>query len=59
MMTANEYWKFARECTRWAYQTEDAEHRKAFLDMAKVWTQLALTVAKPVAADDSERRLAS
>jgi ferric-dicitrate binding protein FerR (iron transport regulator) len=58
MTTGNGYWTFARECTRWAQETENPEHRRAFFDMAKVWTQLALNDATPTKVDNPERRLA-
>jgi hypothetical protein len=41
-MAADEYLSFARECRRWALETKDKEVREAFLEMAKVWTQLGL-----------------
>ena len=40
MMGADEYRFYAQECLRWADQTDNDEHRHAFLEMAKVWTQL-------------------
>ena len=42
MPTSNEYQSYAQECVRWADQTDDEADRQAFLEMAKVWTQLAL-----------------
>lgn len=42
MTDANNYHWFARECLRCAAQTDNEEHRQAFLEMAKVWTQLAM-----------------
>lgn len=42
MTDANNYQLFARECLSWAAQTNNEEHRQAFLEMAKVWTQLAV-----------------
>jgi hypothetical protein len=42
MPTSNEYQSYAQECVRWADQTDDEADRRAFLEMAKVWTQLAL-----------------
>jgi len=39
---SDEYQHYARECLRWAAETDDEEHRQAFLQMAKVWTQLAM-----------------
>ena len=40
-MVADEYLSFARECRRWALETKDEEVREAFLEMARVWTQLS------------------
>jgi hypothetical protein len=42
MPTSNEYRSFAEQCLHWADETESEEHRLAFLEMAKLWTQLAL-----------------
>jgi hypothetical protein len=42
MTDANDYQSFALECLRWAAETDNEEHRQAFLEMAKVWTQLAV-----------------
>ena len=42
MPTSREYQFFAQECVRWADQADDEADRQAFLEMAKVWTQLAL-----------------
>ena len=41
-MPADEYLSYARECRRWALETRDEAAREAFLEMAKVWTQLGL-----------------
>jgi hypothetical protein len=41
-MPADEYLSYARECRRWALETSDEAAREAFLEMAKVWTQLGL-----------------
>jgi hypothetical protein len=41
-MSADEYLTYARECRRWAIETRDESAREAFLEMAKVWTQLGL-----------------
>jgi hypothetical protein len=42
MPTADEYRSYANQCLCWADKTDNEEHRDAFLDMAKVWTQLAI-----------------
>jgi hypothetical protein len=41
MATADEYRQFAEECLRWARDAKPDEERKAFLDMARAWTQAA------------------
>ena len=41
-MPADECLTFARECRRWASEIKDKDVREAFLEMAKVWTQLGL-----------------
>ena len=41
MPTSSEYRSFAEQCLRWADETDSEEHRLAFLEMAKLWTQLA------------------
>jgi hypothetical protein len=38
---ANGYRKYAEECLRWACDAGSDEERKAFLDMARTWTQAA------------------
>jgi hypothetical protein len=44
MTTSREYRQFARECTKWADETDTNEARKAFLDLARDWSFAALTV---------------
>jgi hypothetical protein len=41
MTTSTEYKSYAEECLRWAEETDNDEHRQAFLDMAVVWMKLA------------------
>jgi hypothetical protein len=58
--TAALCWANARECRRWAEQTNSEAERKAFLEMAKTWTQLALQeqgLSSP--ANDASRHLAA
>jgi hypothetical protein len=45
MLTIEECWTFARECSRWAVKAKSEDDRSAMLDMAKIWTQLALQEA--------------
>jgi hypothetical protein len=42
MATVNEFRQFADECLRWAADAQTEEQRKAFLGMARAWTQAAL-----------------
>jgi hypothetical protein len=42
MLTAREYRQFARECTKWAVETDRDEDRKSFLALAKDWTFAAM-----------------
>jgi hypothetical protein len=39
--TADEYQRFAEECMTWARGAKSDAERKAFLDMARAWTQAA------------------
>jgi hypothetical protein len=43
MTTSREYRQFARECTKWADETDTNEARMAFLDLACDWTFAALS----------------
>jgi hypothetical protein len=38
---ADTYRQFAEECLLWAEETDNEEHRQAFLDMAVAWIKLA------------------
>ena len=39
---SDEYQSYAQACRRWADGTDNAEHRQAFLELAKLFAQLAL-----------------
>ena len=41
MTTEDEYRQFAEECMQWARAAESDAERKAFLDMARAWTDAA------------------
>jgi hypothetical protein len=56
-MAADEYLSFARECRRWALETKDKEVREAFLEMAKVWTQLGAPLQEPSTLVEEPPRL--
>ena len=36
-----DYRFYSKQCLRWAEETDNEEHRQAFLDMAVVWMKLA------------------
>ena len=44
---------FARECAKWADETDTNETRKAFLDLARDWSFAALTVEQEEIAGPS------
>jgi hypothetical protein len=50
MITSREYRQFARECAKWAVETDTTDARKSFLALAKDWTFAAL------AADQVEKQ---
>jgi hypothetical protein len=39
--SADDCWKLAGECGRWAEEAQETDTRLAFRQMAKVWAQLA------------------
>jgi hypothetical protein len=39
MTSADEYQRYAAECLEWARKAKTEAERKAFLDMARAWTQ--------------------
>jgi len=44
MGSSREYWQYARECARWAKETQNnKEDHDLFVDMAKAWAHLAMT----------------
>ena len=53
---AEKYWEYSRECTEQALEAEVPELRNQLLDLARMWTQAALSVelnAKRSAAKSS------
>jgi hypothetical protein len=40
---ADECWKLAGDCGRWAAESSDGATRSAFRQMSKVWAQLAFS----------------
>ena len=44
MTAPDEYQRYATECISWAHKAKTDAERKAFLDMARAWTQAAAKV---------------
>jgi hypothetical protein len=44
MATSDEYRKFAEDCLRSAHAAKNNEERRAFLDMARIWTEATAKV---------------
>ena len=42
MGSSREYWLYAKECAKWAAETNNEEDQDLFIDMAKAWTNIAL-----------------
>jgi hypothetical protein len=53
MATEDEYRQFAEECMQWARAAESDAERKAFLDMARSWTQAASALTNGVGVRDA------
>ena len=47
MTTTAEFRQFAEECLRFAEQANTERERKAFLDMARTWTQAGVGQGGP------------
>jgi hypothetical protein len=58
VMAANpqEFCEFARECLRWANETQSERHRQELLEMSKTWFQAALELEQFQATLELERR---
>jgi hypothetical protein len=54
-MAANpqEFREFARECLRWANETQSERHRQQLLEMSKTWFQAALELERWDLRDDT------
>jgi hypothetical protein len=50
MTSATEFRRFAEECLRSAEEAKTEPERKAFLDMARAWTQAAVGQGEDAAA---------
>jgi hypothetical protein len=54
MSIPEDYQTYAQECLAWAREAKDDAERKAFLDMARAWTQAAAKVNSGVVPIDIE-----
>jgi hypothetical protein len=41
VLTASDFWSYARECELWATKLADEADCRIFFEMAKAWEQLA------------------
>jgi len=55
--TAELYWANARQCMRWVGHAESEADREALLEMANVWTRLAIEERLSPTAARSGRKL--
>jgi hypothetical protein len=42
MGSSREYWRYARQCARWAKESQSKEDHDVMVDMAKAWVHLAM-----------------
>ena len=42
MGSSREYWRYAKDCARWAAEAKRREDQDVLLEMAKAWTNIAL-----------------
>jgi hypothetical protein len=42
MGSPQKYWQYARECARWARETNQDDDRELFERMSKAWVHIAL-----------------
>jgi hypothetical protein len=55
MITSSEYRQFARECAKWAVETNTDEDRKSFLALAKDWTFAAMATDRVAGKQETVR----
>jgi hypothetical protein len=56
MGSSREYWRYARQCAKWAKEAQTKEDQVVMTDMAKAWVHLAM-VDTDVAKSALEARL--
>ena len=54
MAKPDDYVFYALECSRWAQQSKEFQVRQALEEMAKAWTQLALSAGRGVRPEEME-----
>jgi hypothetical protein len=62
MGSSREYWQYAKECARWAAETQNKSDQDLLLQIAKAWTNVALVeddVARQVASEPGKFHLHS
>ena len=53
MANPDDYAFYALECCRWAQQSKEFQVRQALEEMAKAWTQLALSAGRGVRPEEN------
>ena len=43
MSRTDQFWQYAEEATLWACRAKSVDERQVLLDLARTWTQAALT----------------
>jgi hypothetical protein len=56
MGSSRAYWRYARECTRWAAEAKNEDDQKLLFEMAKAWTNIALVEADVARQSVADRR---
>jgi hypothetical protein len=42
MGASRKYWQWARDCARWATETDEPDHRELYQRMSEAWTRVAM-----------------
>ena len=54
MGSSREYWLYAKECTKWAAESNSKDDQDLYFDMAKAWTKIAIVEADVARIADHE-----
>jgi hypothetical protein len=54
MGSSRKYWQYARECARWAAESQNKSEQDLLLQIAKAWTNVALVQDDVARQADSE-----